>query len=288
MMPLPDFELVYPESLKSASLFLSKNSNSKLLAGGTDIFAAFRQGSLSANYLVSLEKIPKLDYIKFETKQLKIGPLTTLRKIEKSERIQEEYGALFEAVRQIGSVQVRNMATLVGNICNASPAADTATPLLVFNAQLSVLGPKGKRTISLSEFFKGPKKTELRSGEIVTEVQIPRTGKGLKSAFVKISRVSQDLSKVNAAAALKFDSRQICSEVRLALGSVAPVPIRVPNCEKLIIGKILSESLIEDVAANLPNQISPITDLRSTKEYRNEISKVALKRALSKIMGWQQ
>jgi len=284
MMPLPDFEVVYPESLKSASQFLSKNSNSKLLAGGTDIFVVLRQGSISPNYLVSLEKIPELAYIDFEDKFLRIGPTTTLREIERNKEIQEEYKALFEAVRQVGSVQVRSMATLAGNICNASPAADTATPLLVFDAQVSVLGPNGERTILLSDFFKGPKKNELKSGEIVTEVQIPRADKNLKSAFIKISRVSQDLSKVNAAAALKLDSRKVCSEARLALGAVAPVPLRINKCEALVTGKSLSGGLIEEVIEALSGQISPITDLRSTSEYRNEISKVALKRVLSQIM----
>lgn len=267
-----DFEYFEPEKVEEALSLLDKYGNgAKVLAGGTDLLIRMKKGEIEPKYLVNIKRIRELDFIT-ENGELRIGAATTLRKIEKSHIVKERYSTLFEAVKALGTIQVRNMGTIGGNICNASPAADTAPALLSLCAKVKISSSKGERTIPLEEFFAGPGKTVLLPNELLTEIQIPHQPQGVGSAFLKIARVSADLSKINAAAVIEREGNT-CKSCRIALGAVAPTPIRIKKAEEMLSGGKFKEELVRKVALVVSGEIKPISDVRSTVEYRREVSK---------------
>ncbi len=267
-----DFEYLEPSTVKEVASLLEKHGDkAKVLAGGTDLIVKMKKGEVNSGYLINIGKIKGLDFIK-EGGGLSIGAATKLRSVEKSDLIREKYLVLFEAVKALGKVQARNMGTIGGNICNASPAADSAPALLVLGAQVRAMSSNGTRTIPLEEFFKGPGKTTLSPNELLTEIQIPSPPKSSGGAFLKIARVSADLAKINAAAAIERKG-DICKSCRIALGAVAPTPLRIKRAEETLNGKKFDENIVEESARIVSEDIKPITDVRSTAEYRREVSK---------------
>ncbi len=267
-----DFEYLEPSTIKKAASLLEKHGGeAKILAGGTDLIVKMKKGEVNPRYLINIGKIKGLDFIK-EDGGLSIGTATKLRSIESSELIKEKYFVLFEAVKALGKVQARNMGTIGGNICNASPAADSAPALLVLGAQVNTMSSNGTKTIPLEEFFKDPGETTLSPNEFLTEIQIPSPPKLSGGAFLKIARVSADLAKINAAAFIERKG-EICKSCRIALGAVAPTPIRMKRAEETLNGKKFDEKLVSQAAQIVSDDIKPITDVRSTVEYRKEVSK---------------
>jgi len=276
---LPKFSYYVPLSLEEAITLLEKLDSPALLAGGTDIIPGIRLGKFRPDTIISLKKLkPELSYIKREGDVIKIGALTSLRDIEKSELIKNAAPVLHEAVSQIASVQVRNMATIGGNLCNASPAADTAPPLLVLDAEVAAFSSSGERIIPIKEFFLGPGKTVLRKGEILREIRLkPEEGGAM---FLKIGRRrGEDIAVASAASLLKIENSTIV-KARVALGSVAPTPIRAYEAEKLLKGEMPREELFEKAATKAAEESSPITDVRASAEYRKKIVKVLVRRSL--------
>jgi carbon-monoxide dehydrogenase medium subunit len=280
---LPDFEYIEPETIEEAISFLTQcGDKASILAGGTDLLPLMKRRIEKVQFIVNIKTISGLDYIKYDNdeRMLKIGALTTIRKIEKSSIIQDRFPLLREASQNFGTVQIRNMATLGGNLCNASPAADMGPPLLVLGSQVKIVGSKGEKTIPLEQFFIGPRKNILKKNEILTEVQVkepkPRTG----TAFLKIGRVKSDIAKLNAAFKLTLQEHDICNDVGIALGSVAPTPIRAKEAERKLIGNKICDEIINEVAELVVKEIDPISDIRSTAEYRREVSKVLVRRGL--------
>ena len=277
------FDYYEPKSLNEAIEILSKyGSDAKILAGGTDLLILIKMGVLKPRCIVNIKKISDLYGIREQGDQLIIGALTKLRTLEKSKVIKENFTALYEAVKSMASVQIRNMATIGGNLCNASPAADTAPPLMVFNASLKVVGLNGEKIIPITSFFKGPKRTILKHDEILTEIILSCPGNRTGSAFIKIARTAMDLAKVNVAVKLVIGEDNVIEDVAVALGSVAPTPIRAFSVEKYLRGKIFSEEIALEASKLVVKDISPITDARSTVEYRRHISKVITYEALVK------
>lgn len=267
-----DFEYYEPRTLEEALEILSRfGEDARVLAGGTDLIIKMKTRVVEPKVLVNIKKLSNLRYIVEEGDYVRIGALTTLRDIETSQVIAQHIPALSDAVLNMGSLQIRNMATIGGNLCNASPAADTAPPLLVHNAKVKVASKRGSRTIPLEEFFVGPGKTVLEPDEILVEILVEKRGKGM-SAFKKVSRVAVDLSIASSAVYLVVEDNVI-REARIALGSVAPRPIRARLAEKTVIGlKVGSSELIESLGV-LDAEISPITDVRSTANYRRIVVK---------------
>ncbi len=254
-----------------------------MLAGGTDLLVNMKQRTKEPKYVISLKNLP-LAYIEEARGGVRIGAATKLRAIEKSILVREKLPVLHEAVKAIGSVQIRNMATLGGNICNASPAADSAPALLVLDAKARIVGPDGEREVPIEGFFLGPGKTCLARGEMLKEVFVPYTPPGYSGAFLKIGRTSMDIAKINIAVLLKVVDG-IVEDCRIALGAVAPTPMRVKRAEEFLRGKELSEEALREAGEIVSQEIRPITDIRATAEWRREVSKVLTRDAILRASG---
>jgi carbon-monoxide dehydrogenase medium subunit len=240
-----------------------------------------RDKIIQPEYLVDIKAIPQLNKITYsEQDGLHIGATVTLNKISNSKVVQRNYPILAEACKTVGSYQVRNRATLVGNICNASPAADTTPPLLVLEAKVNIIGPTGEKIVPINEFFTGVKKNILKKEEIVTSVIVPSLRDEWTGVYLKQSRKKEvDLATVGVAVLCVRD------EVRIALGAVAPIPVRAFKTEELLKGKTIDESLLEKAGKSALTEVSPISDVRSSQEYREEIIKVLVRRAILQAKG---
>jgi carbon-monoxide dehydrogenase medium subunit len=280
---LPEFEYFAPPSLKDLLELLNSLEKAKLLASGTDLIPAMREKGLTPKYVVSLKNLTKdLSYIKMDYENgkrvLRIGALTTIHSIEASETLGQKFYILKEAASQLGTYQIRNRATIGGNLCNASPAADMAIPLLALNSRLILLSIEGEREVPIKEFFLGPGKTILKSNEILKEVVIEEP-KSFGSAFLKVSRKAIGLAIVNVACYVEL-TNGVINDIRVALGAVAPTPVRATNLEKELIGKRINDVDITEACKKVDEDIKPISDVRASKEYRMHLSRVLTERAI--------
>jgi len=302
------FDYLKPKTLDEAlSLLAQYGEKARLIAGGTDVIVMIKQKAMAPDALISLQGIPGLSQIKYNG-SLAIGPMVTHRAIEKSEIIRKNFSALADAVDDLGSVQIRNVATIGGNICTAAPSADTATPLLVFGTQVKIRNPKGERTLSIEEFFKGPGETALKTGEMVEELLIPKLLPNTGSAYYKLQRrLALDLPILGVSVLLSLDKNRItcsdllctaapissilhrmeedeiiCREVRIALGVAAPTPMRAVRAEALLRGKKLSDELLEEAAAAASQEAQPRDTLRGEAWYRKDMVRVLVKRMAMK------
>lgn len=279
---LPALEYYFqPKTVSDAiSLLISHGEEAKILAGGTDLLVLMRNRALKPECIIDITKIPGLDYISYHDEDgLRIGALATLRAVELSEVVKDNYLVLHEAAQQMGSTQVKNMGTVVGNLCRASPSADTAPPLLVLDAELRIAGPTETRVVPLESFFIGPGQTVLKYYEMVTEIVVPNLPAGTGMAFLRATRVAADLAKVNVASAV-IVKNGACEDARIALGGVAPTPIRARKAEEVLKGEKLGDGVVQEAAEMAATEIQPIDDVRSTAEYRKELSKVLVRRAI--------
>lgn len=268
-----DFEYYEPATMEEAvEILLELGEEAKVLAGGTDLLVKMKTGQIRPRAIVNIKRIQGLRYIREEGEWIRIGALTTLRDLEKSEIVMRQLPALHDAVNKMASIQIRTVATLAGNLCNASPAADTAPPLLVHDAIVVTVAPGGGREIPLREFFQGPGKTALKPWELVKEIVVPKTKSG-SSAFVKTSRTSVDLAIASSAVYLNVID-DVIVEARIALGSVAPVPVRAVKTEASLKGLRIGSDELMSALRGLEEEISPITDVRATAEYRKHVVKV--------------
>lgn len=276
------FEYLKPDSIKETISILSQyGKKAQILNGGTDLIVEMRDKIIQPEYVIDIKAIPQLNKITYsEQDGLHIGATVTLNEISNSKVVQTRYPILVEACKTVGSYQVRNRATLVGNICNASPAADTTPPLLVLEAKVNIVGPDGEKTILLNQFFVGVKKNILKKGEIVTSVTVPPIKDEWTGVYLKQGRRKDvDLATVGVAVVCIRD------EIRIALGAVAPTPVRAFKTEELLRGKTIDESILEKAGKSALTEVSPISDVRSSKEYREEIIKVLVRRAILQVKG---
>lgn len=275
-----NFEYFKPSSLKEASEILLKHGDkAHILNGGTDLIIRMRGGVTKPDVVVDIKDIKELNDIKInENDELIIGACANLNDIAHNSIVFDNYSFLSEAAHAVGSSQVRNRATMIGNICNASPLADTATPLLALDAKVLIYGPDGEKEISIHDFFVWVRKTCLKEGEIVTAIMIPAHKEMISGYFQKVSRRRMvDLSTV-CGTVVKTDN-----DIRIALGAVAPTPVRLRKTEEFISNNELTEELIEKAAEIAASEVSPIDDVRASKEYRLEMTRVIVKRGLRKI-----
>jgi len=277
------FDYYQPETLRDAFELKEKaGDGGYYIAGGTDLIVRVKQGILLPEALISLRGIAALSGIQ-PNGDLTIGGLTLLRDLERDGAIQKDYPALFQAVSWLANPQVRNVATVGGNLSNAAPSADCAPPLLILEAVLTLEGPGGVRKVPIEKFFTGPGKTCMDGAEVLTRIEIPRRAKASGMAFLKIGRVARDIAKSNAAALVVMDG-DICRTCRLAAGAVAPVPMRLKEVEKQIVGRPIDGALLEEVQKRVAQEVRPITDVRSTEAYRRAVTGVLVKRALEKAL----
>lgn len=272
---------VAPENLDEALSLLAANPSCALIAGGTDLIPQLRAGHPQPDVLVDLRRLP-LHGIDVEDEQVRLGARVTFTDLFGSEIIGDEYPALIEAAAEVGGPPIRNRATLGGNLANASPAADSAPALLVYDASVIIAGSQGERAMALSEFFEGPGRTLLLPGEILTEIVMPRWGTSTHSSFVKLGpRNAMAVSVVSAAVRVTGDGLGGISECRVALGAVAPVPMRAVAAEEIIVVEGLTPSSILSAAAAAALACSPIDDLRGSADYRRRMVEVLVRRLLS-------
>ncbi len=281
---LPDFEYHSPRSLDEASGLLEKYESSVLLQGGTDLVVAIKLKGFRPSHVVSLKLLRNaLTYVRLDGGFLRIGSMTTISHLNESLTAIGGFDVLLDGTSTIGGYQIRNAATLGGNLCNASPAADSAPPLLVLKASLRVRGSAGERAIPIERFFVGPGKTVLQRGEILQEVVVPRPASKSGGAFVKLGRrEGEDIAVASAAAYLEFGAGEVVN-ARIALGSVAPVPMRAPRAEDLLRGK-LSDSKIEAAAEAASKECQPISDIRAGSTYRRDAVRVLTRSAIEKAL----
>lgn len=280
--PLPKFDYFSPSSLdETFKLLKDYQGKARLLAGGTDLLVKMKKRALSADAIIDLNKISELSFIELADNYLHIGGLTKLAAIGESSIVKERAPALAEAVNVLASPQIRNRATIAGNLCNASPAADTAPPLLALDASVKLQSAGGERIVTLSQFFLGPEQTVTKPDEVLTEVIIPLPEGA--SAFIKLGkRKAFTLSIASVAAFARVNNGKF-KEVRVALGAVAPTPMRAGKVEEALKGKDVNEENIEKAAQLVKEECCPITDVRASAEYRTEMSYVLTKRALRKV-----
>jgi CO/xanthine dehydrogenase FAD-binding subunit len=277
------FDFYQPASLAEASRLLKENGpGGRFLAGGTDLVIAMKEKGLLPKYIVDLKRVPGLIGIRENGDgSITIGALTTMYTIETSPLIKKKYPFLSQSAAEVGSIQIRNRATIGGNMANATPSPDTAPALIALNATAKIASAAGERTVPLEEFFRGPGQTIMSADEIVTEITIPKTGPQLVGDYIKFSpRDMMDLAYIGVAVVYNLAADRRCTGVRIVLGAVAPTPIRAKNSEALLEGKVLTEELAEQVGAEAAKESKPISDVRSSADYRRAMVGVMSKRAL--------
>ncbi|SKC42408.1 FAD binding domain-containing protein [Maledivibacter halophilus] len=276
------FDYFKPNSLKEASQMLIQNEeNTHILNGGTDLIVRINEEIICPDVVVDIKGIKELYEIKYdEVKGLTIGACVTMNDLDWNEIVREKFKIVSDSAHMVGSSQIRNRATMIGNICNASPLADTATCLYALDAVVLIYGPNGEREVSIHDFILSVRKTCLKPGEIVTAIRIPEYKEKVFAPYQKLSRRKEvDLSTV-CASVIKVDG-----EIRIALGSVAPTPVRARKTEDFLKGKDLSDEVIYKAGAIASTEVSPIDDVRGSKEYRLEMVDILVRRGLRELKG---
>ncbi len=281
------FDYVKPKTLAEASAFVTEHDGkAKLYAGGTDTLILMREGSITPQYIVDIKEIPGLRDISFdETAGLIIGAATTLNAVANSPIIREKFGLLAEAAETVGSYQVRNRATIGGNICNASPSADTVPALLVLGAMAWVFGGGEEKAVPLDTFVTGPGETVLGPGNILTSIQVPLPPAGSAYRYLKLGRVrAADLALVGVAV-LGFPQADNPSGYgfRIALGAVAPTPIRAPEAE-VVLAESVDDKAMERAALAAVRAAKPISDVRASAEYRSAMVGALTRRGIKEVL----
>jgi aerobic carbon-monoxide dehydrogenase medium subunit len=273
-----------PTSLRDASRLLKENGpGGRFLAGGTDLVIAMKEKGLVPKYIVDLKRIPGLSGIRDHSDGgITIGALTTMRDIEISPLLRKKYPFLCQSAAEVGSIQIRNRATVGGNMANATPSADVAPSLIALNATAKIVSASGERTTPLEEFFRGPGQTVMSPEEILSEIAIPKTSPRLVGEYIKFSpREMMDLAYVGVAVAYTLrEPDQRCEAVRIVLGAVSPTPMRARQAEAALEGQILTEALAQQAGEIASEESKPISDVRSSADYRRAMVGAMTKRAL--------
>jgi carbon-monoxide dehydrogenase medium subunit len=279
---LSRFEYKKPHDLNEAVQILNKEDKTFVLAGGTDLMILLRRNMIDARFIVDIKSIPETTEFEFvEGAGLTIGASLVVNLVADSEVVKSKYPALHEAAGSLASFQLRNRATVVGNICNASPGADLPPALLVYDAVVNIAGPEGARQVKLHEFFTGVKRTVLKKGELVVSVFLPDPGMEDKSTYIRQTRLKgHDLATVGVASRIKADDK-----VALAICAVAPTPLRLFELENKFNERGLSEETVLWAAEEIKQHIRPITDVRSSAVYRLQMASVLMKRSLLNLLG---
>ncbi len=284
------FEYYAPESLEEAITLLSKHGDqAKVLAGGHSIIPLMRFRFATPTHIIDINKIGDLDYIKESNGNLLIGALTREVELEQSELIKSKYPLLLDTTLTIGDRQIRNMATVGGNLAHGDPANDHPATMIAFGAEIVATGKDGERTIPVDDFFKGLLTTALKPDEILTEIRIPAAAKNSGGAYEKIKRKAGDFAVAAVAVQLTQDDSGKCTKAGIGLTNVGPMPIRASDAQKALEGKKIDDSVIAEAAAKASEACSPSSDLRGPKEYKvaliKELTKRAIGRALERTGG---
>ncbi len=280
-MGFPRFEFHRPKTLDEVVELMDRfGEDAKLMAGGTDLLIRMQQKVIKPRHVIYLKSVDGLDGIEERDGGVFIGACATLSQVAESPLIREKFLALSNACSIMATTQVRNKGTVVGNLCNAAPSADTAPPLIAMEAKAIIYGKNGRKEVPLEEFFKGPGKTVLEGPEFVEGVFIPYQPENSFTAYLKFSHRSKvDIAIVGVASRVQVEDG-ICKDARIVLGAVAPVPMRARETESFVKGKAIDEEVAQEAGSIASRESKPITDVRATEEYRRHIVGVLTKRAL--------
>ena len=281
---IPSYQLVSPPNLSEALDVLAQKSGTwKPFAGGTDLMVLLEAGKLPHKNYVNIWNLKELRGIEVTDSQVTLGGLTTYTEVQNHPVLREEFPMLCQAAKETGGIAIQNRGTLGGNIVNASPAADSPPALLAYDAELELVSKEGGRKISYSKFHIAYKQMDIRPGELLRAIYLPRKTKGLTQYYRKVgTRKAQAISKVCFAAVAGATDGKI-DRVRIALGSVAPIPIRCFKTEDAANGQPLNDQTIAAAKQSLADEISPIDDIRSTRDYRLQVSLNLLEDFLSHL-----
>jgi carbon-monoxide dehydrogenase medium subunit len=290
-MAMKAFEYVRPRSIREACTALAGcDGVARVLAGGTDVVVQMKEAGLRPETLISLKDVSGLDGVRLEEDgALLLGAATPLAVIEHDPEVAEHFPSIAEAASLIGSAQVRTRATVGGNLCNAAPSADMAPILLAHEAVAVVTDGVTERTLPLEEFFVGPGQTALGRGELLKAVRVPPSPDGSYARYYKSFRSAMDCCTVGVAvvAAFKPGTDEV-EELRLALGAVAPTPVRARPCEQLLVGEELDDELIARAGEKAVTEAHPISDVRASAEYRRSLVRILSTQALSDARSWAE
>lgn len=277
---MPDYSYYYPENIEEALQVLAGVRGVRIIAGGTELLPRIRSGVEKGDVLLDITRAG-LNFVEAENGQVRIGAATPLCVLEESSEIKRLFPALTQAASEVGGMQTRNLGTLGGNICTGVPSADLAPPLMAYGARAIIRSLAGERVVPLEEFFLAPRRTAVGQGEMVTavELDIPSGARG--ASFGKIGRRrAMRLSVVSAAACLEV-REGVLKNVRLAMGTVGPVPVRLIRTEACLEGREMCGGALETVAEVMRGEISPRDSVRASAEYRREIAAVLLRKNIS-------
>lgn len=284
------FEYLEPESIEEALTILSQyQGKSKIIAGGTDLMLQMRNKAIRPEFVVDITRVPGLEYVTFDGQQgLRLGALTTIRALETSVELQRKYPVISQAASQLGSVAIRNVATVGGNLCNALPSAETSQALVALSAQVKVIGPRGERILPLESFFTGVGKTLLQPDEVLLEILVPEPAPHTAGIYIKHSpRGPIDLAIVNITVLMTMEPDQkVCRDAKIVLGAVSPTPLRARMAENVLKGERVDGALIDRAAQVASDEAHPRHgSIRGSFEYKKEMVKVLTARAIREITG---
>ena len=271
-----------PRSLAEAIELLASDGDPRprVLAGGTDLLVRLRAGDVRAGLLVDVKRIPELAGLSLDGDGLRLGAAVCAAEIGEHRELRETYPGLVDAVGLIGSAQVQGRASVGGNLCNASPAADSVPALIALGAECVIAGPDGSRTVPVESFATGPGETALRSGEILVELRIPRPRARSADAYLRFTpRTEMDIAVAGAAVNLTLGPDGVCRAARVALGAVAPTAIAAPEAARALVGSRLDEAALARAAAAASDACVPIDDKRGTAAFRRRLAGVLTRRA---------
>ncbi len=286
-----NFDYFAPKTIPEAVALLKKHRGAMVLAGGTDMLVRMKARIWEPNAVVDVKRIKGMDELKFSKKTgLTIGAGVTMRQVELSEAAHAYFSGLAQGASLVGSFQIRNLATIAGNICNAAPSADTAPGAIVLGGKVRIAGPKGRRTMLIEKFILGPGKNALGPGEFVTAIQIPMTGNRTGSSYVRHTpRGAMDIAMVGVGAAVTLAPRTgIIQDAKIVLGAVAPVPLRAKAAERILKGEVPSDDLFEAAGQAAAKESRPISDVRGSAEFRRKMAGVLTTRMVGEAVGSAQ
>jgi CO/xanthine dehydrogenase FAD-binding subunit len=281
------FDLAVPGSVDDCLKVLAGNAaGAKLLAGGTDLLPQMKNGLLKPAWVVDLSGVAELRTLGAgDGGELRIGAAVTARELELDSRVRARYASIAESGALVGSVQVRNLATVGGNLCNAAPSADMAPPLIALDAVAVIAGPKGRRRVPLAEFFTGVRRTVLGADELLVELTVPDPGPRSGGNYLRHTpRRELDIAVVGVASQLTLADGK-CAKARIALAAVAPTPVRAPAAERALEGQAVTPDLIERAAGLAVEVARPIDDQRGSIEFRRHLVRVLTRRTLTTALA---
>jgi carbon-monoxide dehydrogenase medium subunit len=275
------FEYREARTIDEAVEMLSQDDGGRMVAGATDVLIRWRQGAWTPRYVLNIKRIPGLDEVHYNPAEgLRLGALVKIRTLEQHPLIRQHYPALTQAATAFAGVQIRNLATLGGNVCNASPAGDTLPALLAYGASCHLAGSGGTRVVPLAEFVQGPSQTTLRPAELLVELRLPSPLPRTGALYIKHSpRSTMDIATIGVASVVSL-ADEVCQQVRIVLGAVAPTVIRAPEAEALLTGHAPDTERLQQAAQAAMAAASPIDDIRGTAAHRRAIVMPLVQRTL--------